>query len=439
MQHPALRSLLVLAAAASLAACDDEGTGPESPATVQGVVEQTTPGTAETGSPPAAPGTDAGTVVVAQIEGGGSLTALAEGEVDAEAAYVVQGVPAGREDLAVIAYVGDRQAGRVLVYEATSGGGTLGLAPITYETTAEGRAWSSVKAEGSGDETSPAEIALMIHLQGNEGEAMLTDGGIDVLAEALTTASATLTTTFEAVGASLDAEARAEILSEYVVAWAEARFQGTPAAEAHDGFVNAAMGGLLQAEEAPTLEDVVLATAAAASTLDATLEGRIEQRGPLVAQPVRINLLTRSGLANRGVGGAFSELAVALENLLLGTRTAVRGASTAAEVRTALEASLTSTRTLAVTAMVQALASGAPLSVQTQVSTFAEGAFEAARLSSALAGAATPADAATAVVETQAEVLAEVEAMIQAAGSPETDAEAIASLFLAAAAGPHVR
>lgn len=285
MNFPNRRSLFVLAVAGAFAACGDESTGPdETPSSVQGSVEETTPAeNGSAGAPVAAPGTDAEMVAVVQIGANGSLTTVVESEVEADGSFTVDDVSAGLEDLAVVAYVGSRDAGRVLIHQPSGTGAVILAAPINYETTAEARTWSQVRASGDADATSAAEIALFLHMEGAEVEALLaSEAELEALAEGLVVASETLTEVFAEVGASLDAAARAEIIAEAAIAYSESREGGASPAAAHDVFTDAVLDAVIEA--GVTLEEAVIATAAAASTLDATVEGRVTSRGLAIAE-----------------------------------------------------------------------------------------------------------------------------------------------------------
>lgn len=440
MTTPSHRTFLVLALAGTIAACGDDSTGPdETAASVQGVVEETTPeGEGSASAPAAAPGTDAETVAVVQIGADGSLTTVAEADVEADGSFTVEEVEVGLEDLAVVARVGERDAGRVVLYQSSSAGAVIRAAPINYETTAEARAWGEVRASGEADATSAGEIALLLHLEGAEAEALLaSDAELEALAEGLVTAGETLTAIYAEVGAALDAEARADVATEAAIAFSESRLDGESLEAAHNVFVDAVLDGFIDA--GVTLEETVMATAAAASTLDATVEESVTNRGLAVSEAVRLNLRARARLAAEQSSSAYGELADALATALNGTHATVRAQASAGPVRTALSANLAATQTAAVTAAVQILAADASLAVQSEVSTAAEAALQTARLGARLDAAADATAAAEAIADYRAEVLADVEAMIDASGSTDADAELFASLFVAASGGAHVR
>ena len=442
MKTPKHASLLVLAAGLFAACGDDDSTGPdETPAMVQGSVEETTPaGAGAAGAPAAAPGTDAEMVAVVQIGANGTLTTVAEASTEGDGSYVVNSVTGGLEDLAVVAYVGDRDAGRVLLYESSAAGATIRAAPINYETTAEARAWSDVRASGDADATSVSEVSLFLHLSGAEAETLLaSEAEIGALAQGLVVAGETMTAVYAELGADLDAAARAEILQEAAIAFSESREGGTSLEATHDAFADAALDGF--GEAGVTLEETVMATAAAASTLDAALDGAVTSRGLVVSEAVRLNLRARERLAAEDAAGTYGALAGAIEDVHAGTRTTVRGAADAASVRAALNANVAAMQNAVVTAAVQLLAADASLTVQAAVASAVQAALTTARLSTRLEAATDAAAAAAAVGDYRAGVLAGVQDMILAAegAAGEADAEVLTSLFVAASAGAHVR
>lgn len=154
-------TLVAFSLAAVLTACgDDDGTGPdETPASIEGTVEETTPGPATSTAPAAAPGTDAESVTAVTIGADGSLTEVAETAPEVDATYVLDSVPAGLADLAVVAYVGDRDAGRVLIHGSTTAGTILEAAPINYETTVE----APTSADRAAPFISDASAASLAH------------------------------------------------------------------------------------------------------------------------------------------------------------------------------------------------------------------------------------------------------------------------------------
>ena len=439
--------LLLLAVAGLLSACgDDDGTGPDAMvATVQGSIEETTPTPAGPGNgPAAAPGTDADMVAVVQIGANGSITTVAEAPTAADASYAVDSVAAGLDDLAVVTYVGTREAGRVLLYQSSTAGETLDAAPINYETTAEGRAWTEMRGSGDAGATSAGEVSLLLHFSGPEAEALLaSETEIEALADGLAVAGETLTSAYAELGIGLDAQARADIIQEAAVVFAESRAAGTALDEAHDSFAESVLEGFVESEA--TLEETAAVTAAAASMLDATVEGRIASRGLAIAEAVRLNLRARERLVAEYAeeGAAYAELAGAIQDVLVGSLGTIRGSADAAAIRAELDANRAAVQAAATTALVEILAAEAPLSAQGEVATAVRSTLSGAQLSTRLEGAADDAAAAQAVSDYSAGVLSGVQAMIQAAAEAgvgvDAEAELLTALFVAASAGPYVR
>ncbi len=439
-----LRSLVALTLAAALVACgdDDDPAGPEGTTVVTGEIEAVLPASESGGAPaPArAPGTDADSVSVVTVEADGSLTTVAGAAADA-GTYRVEGVPSGLGDLAVVAWVGGRDAGSVAIHAETAGGDTIRPAPIDYETTLEVRAWAEARAAGGdGSSTSSAEVSLLFHSELPELEALLrSDAEVAVVGQGLAAAGETLTAALGELGVELDAEARADLLREAAVAHAEARADGTAAVDAQDDFADAAIDALLEA--GLLLEDVVMATAAAATVLDATVEGGVESRGLVISEAVRLNLRARARLAAEADTGPYAELANGVAEALDGTGAAVRGAADAATIRATLLATRTAARTTGIAAAVQILAGDAELEIQAAVAAAAEAAFDAASLDARLQAAADPGAAAGAVSGYRGAVEAAVEDLLVAAQAEasEADVEAYTALFVAAAGGAYVR
>jgi hypothetical protein len=187
------------------------------------------------------------------------------------------------------------------------------------------------------------------------------------------------------------------------------------------------------------LEATVSATAAAASTFDARLDGSSTIRGNLDVQPVRLNLLARERLsAELGSSGAGS-LAIVIGNVLAGARASLALDLGLIDLRAVIDAVVLSMADATADACVDLLAAAASTSVRAEVRARAEQAFEAARLDVRLASAATAQAAASALADYRADVRSAVDAMIAASGSTSVDAEVLTSLFISAGGGAHVR
>ena len=170
MRMRMLGSLLSLAA---FAGCGDStGLGVGGSATVEGRVEQTTPAPAPTQSAPQqAPGTSAQSVAIVQVQADGSLTELARASVEADGSFRVEGVAAGRDNLEAVAYADGGVVGRVLIHERSRAGAVIVTAPINYETTVEGAAYSELRAEGDVSGAAASELALFVQVDGASAAA----------------------------------------------------------------------------------------------------------------------------------------------------------------------------------------------------------------------------------------------------------------------------
>jgi hypothetical protein len=438
------KSACILATLAALAACEEDGTGPEDgTATVQGSVEETTPAASASGAslaqagPQMAPGTDAETVAVVEIDANGSFTELASAEVEADGSFSVEEVPAGRSDLAVVAYVGDRVAGQVLIHERTTNGAVVVTAPINYETTVEARAYSEMRASGRGSASTASEVSLFIHMQGPEAEAVATsDAEVEAVAEGVAVASSTLTALYASSGTALDAAARGDLIAEAAVEFAADRSGGASLEDAHEAFMDAALEALI--EGGASLESTVIASAGAATTLDATVAGRSEERAAVIGEAVRVNLRARERLAASFSSTGEGSVATAIAGELTSARASVGVAGTVTQLGAAIDAALSAVIEVAIDGAVELLAADATSAVRAEVEARAAAALDVALLDARLESATTAEAAAEAVADYRAEVRATVEAMIEAAGATGVDAEVMTSLFVAACAGGHV-
>jgi hypothetical protein len=431
----------VLTSAAALAACA-ETTGPNAgnDASVQGRVEETTPPASSPSAtaPQRAAGGNAQTVAVVQIQADGSFMELATAEVDAGGSFTVEGVPAGRTELAVVAYGDGEAVGSALIHEQSRADVTITAAPINSETTLEARTYSRVRASAGGEGSTSSELALLMHADGSSVDAAATsEAEIEAAAAAYATASATMSAAYEMRGAALDASTRAEIVSDAAVDFAIRRYNGMSLTAAHDMFTEAALDALVDA--GAELEATVVATAAAASTFDAGLEGGSSIRGELDVQPVRLNLLARERLAASFASTFESSVAVAIENVIADARASLSLGIALIDLRALIDSTLSAVIDAGADACVTLLAAGASSTVQAEVRAAAEAAFEAARLEARLHSATTAQAAVTAMASYRADVRAAVDTMIAASGSTSADAEVLTSLFIAASGGAYIR
>lgn len=427
----------------SMAACDDTPTTPdfepENAAVVEGRVDETTPARSSANGPQRAPGTAAQSVSVVQISSSGEYTALASADVRGDGTYRVEGVPHGRTHTAVVAYVDGRVAGEVMIHGEIEARSTVRAAPITYETTMETRAYARIVAAGRADQTSTTELALLLHASGAELEALLeSDAELDAVAEGTAEASATMNEVFADAGVSLDASARSNLMVDAATDLAADLLGGLALDVAHDEYADAAIDAWAGA--GARLETIVMATAGAATTLDAVVEGRTAVRGRLIREPVLFNLRARERAAARYETSAEATLAAAIESSLAGARAGVEASGSAAsEVKRELETRLNATIDAAAEAAVGLLAADASLEVRADVRAAAETALAEATLNTRLAHASTASAAASAMADYRASVRSAVEAMVEAAGDTRVDVAAIVELFIAAGGGAHIR
>ena len=409
-------------------------------AVVEGRVEETAPqasGQAAATSPQRAPGAGAQSVAVVQVQADGSVLELATADVRADGSYTVSTVPAGREDLAVVAYVDGAAAGRVMIHERSQAGAVLIAAPITYETTVEGRSYSRLRASGMTDASVGAELELLVHVDGQAAETVATsETEVGAVAAAYFAAQATLTEIYAAEGIALDARTRAEIMTDAAVEYAASRHAGVSVEMAHEAFSDAAIDLLVDA--GADLEATVVATAAAATTFDAALEGASSVRGRLAVQPARLNVAARERLAASFSSSAEGSVAVAVRQALAQGYLSLLVSQTLVDLQAALESLVSASADAAVDASVELLAADASAAVRTEVRARAEEAVEAARLHARLAAATTTQAAVQAANGYRAAVRAAVEAMVAAAGATSADVDVLVALYVAACGGAHV-
>lgn len=422
---------------------DTTGIGAEGEARIQGRVEQTAP---EAAAYPTSRSVVAGasgsvsatTVTVAEVRTNGSLNTVAEAFVQGDGSFIVEGVPTDREHLVVVARTASGNAvGRVMVHERTEAGATITTAPITYESTLGATTWAEMKASGKAGATSPAEVALLVHASPTASAAVLANQEVAATAEGLFVATEAMTRVYANAGAAFDASARANAIAQAAVDFSRARFKGTSADAAHEAYLQAAVDAWVQAGK--SLDVVTMATAAAASTFDARLNGNTGARGELVAEAVRLNLKARQKLAASVQSGAHAIVALAIVNALASTETSLRGATSAAAIRAALDAQAEASANATVGTMLDLLVPGAPLTTRSEVESKAQAAVQAARLSTRLSAAANADAAAQAVANYRSAVRAAVQAMIEASGRTDLNVDAMTSLYIAAHGGAHVR
>jgi hypothetical protein len=442
-----MRSALALTTVLTAVACGDDGTGPgpdpSQQARVQGRIEQTAP---EGAAYPSAQAMRAGatgdvaakTVTVAQVASDGSLSALAQANVNADGSFTITEVPTGRENLVVIAKSdSDETVGRVLVFGRTEANTTITTAPINYETSVKALAYSRLKANGKASLSSSAEVALLVHADASAAATIMAQQEVDAMANGAAVAGDAMTRVYAGLGTTLDASARADATAQAAIRFALDRYDGTSVDAAYETYANAALDAYVGA--GASLESVVTATAAAASTFDASLYGHSTVRGNVVSEAVRLNLKAREKLAARFQSGAEGSVALAIMGVLADADARVRGASTAADIRAALDAGAAASANATVNGVLDFLIPGGSVLLRSQVEAKAQEAVTAARLQTRLSAAASAEAAAQACADYRANVRAEVQAMLEAAERTDLDVEAMTSLYIAAHGGAYVR
>jgi hypothetical protein len=429
------RTAMVVCSTMLAVGCSDAGTAPENgEATILGRVEQTVTPTG-TMMAPAAASAAAQSVFVAEVQSDGSLAQVAEGTVEADGSFQVVGIPSGRENLVVVARDETlADVGRVLVHERTAADASISVAPIDVSTTLEARVFSEARA--SGGPPSSAEVTLFVHASPDTPPGIVAASEVQAASSGVVAAGQTLTSVFDETGASLDAAARAELLTSAAVAFADARYAGTSQAVAEDALLEDALDGFVGA--GPSLEAMVQATAAGATIMDASLVGQSTYRGEHVTEAVRLNLRARRRLAAELTGSAEGPVASHVLYVLGIVEGGVMAASTAAEIGAALEAGVAASLGEVLQATVDLLTPDADALLVLEVETLATEAAQEADLPARLAAATTAQEAAAAVGSYRADVRAAVEAMVTASGSEAVDVDALTSVFIAAYGGPAI-
>jgi hypothetical protein len=435
------RSSITLVAALAVAACgDDASTNPngDDDAIIDGRVEQTAPTATPSGvSGPARTAAQAQTVAVVSFQGNGSLTTLATADVEADGSFRIEGVPADREDLAVVAYVDGQNAGGVLVHQRTRAGTVTTVAPIDYQTTVAARVYGELKAMGEASASSDSEAAVFVRVNGPHAEAILSSGAeLMAVANGFATASTTLDEVYAEVGTTIDSAVRTQLMTDAAVAFASSLNSGTSAEVAHEAFAQAALDAFLTA--GATTEANVLATAGAATTFGARLASSSSVRGAVIAQAVRLNLKARERLAADFDGTGQAALSASIRAVLASTRTSLAEVTTAAQIRAALDAEGTALLDVMGAGVVELLVPDAAALIKAEVRVLAELALGTAFLNVRLESATTAEAAAQAIASYRADVRSAVETLVTASGETEADAEALTSLFIAAAGHPEV-
>lgn len=439
-----MRTALALGSAVAMVACgSDSTTGlpSQNDATVTGSVQETTamPGPSATPGAQGAAAASASTVAVGNLDSSGQFHMVAEGSVQADGTFRVEGVPANRNDLYVQAYGNSGDVvGSVRVYETTHAGTETATAPITAETTLRTSTWARIKADGMASSTSEEEVALLLHPGASASASVVSSGDVDATASGVAMASSTMTQVYAGMNVSMDASARASLIVEAARAYASARAGGASESAAFATYSEAALNAWIGA--GADLESTVAATAGAASTFDAEVHGRTSARGQTIAEAVRMNIQARERLAAQFQDSAEGAVALQIMNALSTLDASVRlDGATAAQIHAAMQTASDATVSATTDAMVDLLVPGASALLRSDVKAKAEAVVAAARMDTRLSAAASANAAAQAMANYRSEVHAAVEAMIQASGNTDMDADAMTSLYIAAHGGAYIR
>lgn len=439
----------------ALAACGDDptvpGPDPHDGGMVTGEVAETTPPESGASDEWAGDGTaaegqeaEAQTVAVARARADGNLDVVAEGEVDADGSYRVEDVPAGHADLVVVAQSeGEAEVGRVVLREESRTEGEIRAAPITAQTTAEGKAFVELRASGEisrGEET--GELALLTQMESEAAAQVAAEAGAraEALAETYVEARDAMTAVMAESGAALDASARAELLASLVAQRDEDRHGGVSAEAAYETYVEAALDAFMEA--GVSAEALALATAAAGTAVDGQASAAGEDAHlELVKTAVTLNLDARSRLAaSVSSEGAPEGSKQATLDALADARAEVQASTSVDEVRAALRAEFERAESEIEDHVLNALGDVSVdlgLLVQGRI----DSAFQTADLMAQLDAGMSASAKADAVMTYRAEVRGEVQGLMDELPSEvaaEAEAEVMASLLMAAGACPSV-
>lgn len=432
-----------------LAACDSDPTHPggDDPAVVTGSMaeaQQTAPAATPGGEQIAAQAAgQASMVVIGEVASGGSLHSLGEAEVAANGSFRIEGVPAGRANLVVVAYnEAEAEVGRVVLHERTSAGMEHRTHPIDARSTLHARVWTEVRASANGRaEMEPAELSLYLHADGaTAAQAAGSSAEIRAIAEAALEAQAVLSAVLEAEGhAGLDAATRAGLFADLAAERDRSRDAGAGADASQEAFVSAALSAL--ADQQVSMKTFALASASATSAFDASLaESSSNARLALTKQAVLVNLETRKR-ATADVQGNTLGLRGTVSTTLSDTEAGVRAAGTIAELKGSLAQARAEGQTRVVTNGLNGLI-GLPGELVGDLHAHFESALLEARLWSELEAAASGQAKAAAAADFRAQVEVAVQDFLeQIPADAKLDAgvtaEIVTAFLIALGAGPH--
>jgi hypothetical protein len=345
-------ALALLGATLFLAGCSDGNTSldPASDAVLTGRVDGA-PGEVGSGAQgSSAPGSDAPaaaftadvrTVTAGYVRGNGTFEVAAEAELEADGSYRIEGVPSGRSDLVVQARSASGAAlGSALVWAETRSGAETRVPPINARSTTEARVEARLRASGSLDPATRAELALLLALDAGADASATSEAELEALAQAFAEARSAFGAHLAAAGGTgptpaMRASAAADALADFGVALAS----GASVRAAHRTYAE----GLAEAwgDSEARLEALVLATAAASQRMSAAFSasGTVAGTTSVAAarSAVHANLAFRSALATAQPGGALGLRAAVLAHLSA-IRSRVDAAGSLAELRAGLAA-----------------------------------------------------------------------------------------------------
>lgn len=425
-------------AAALVAACGspDDTTGPgngQNDATISGRVEQPAASGAAGAAVVAA---DASTVAAASVAADGSLTVLAEADVQADGTFRIENVATGRSDLVVLARSeADVELGRVLIHETTRAGTEIVVAPVNAETSVEGRAWARLRVLGQQDAAeNTGELALLVRMdEAVAASVMGSDAQIDAVADAYAGAQAWLDATVSATGSSLDADTRAELTAELAADYALARDAGASIEAAHEAFVIATLDAY--AANGADAESLTLLTAAMASgSAKASGEASSATRLELARQSAVVNLRARERLA-ASVTGEPGSSGTATASALASARAQVKAAADLTAVKAALDTAAETSEGAVFDGILEVTGSLGTV-LELQIAAALSAAFVEADLAAKLQAAANAQTGAQVLADHRSDVRAAVDAVVGLVpDGVSIDAEALTELLIAAYGG----
>jgi len=381
-------------------------------------------------------GTSEADVVVAAPRADGSLDVLAEGRADASGRYRVEGVPAGRDRLVVVAKSGARELGRAIVHERIQAQAEAVAEPITAASTVRAMVFSEVIASGTAAQAvNTAELAMFVRMDEGTARAVAASrADVQAIARGYIAATEAMTRVLAQVGTQMDARARFAIEQAMAAAYTRTCDEGVSAEAAHEVLVRALVDGLLRT--GARAEGLALAAAGGATGLAVALEHASEQaRLEIAKAATELNLEVRQRILASlppAVDGPRNGAASALVR----ARTRVRASLSLAELEAALEQAAAEAEGK-LTEAITSSTSQATLEVRSNVRLRLETAVARSNLSAELSGSASAQTIADAIARYRAQVRATVEALVAALpDQARVDVDVMIQLLVAIRGGP---